>query len=220
MGQSQAARTSGARRQPTNRRPAWLDVEHNRTLQIVLLIATTVLPLAPAILLIVVPSIADRIEGLAYFGVFLINFLLTAHIVPVPGMSALAQAVIVRQAAHRELPWLIGIAGGLGMGIAEVVPYFVGNLGQRVERSYEDDIPEAARRWGERVTKPIAWLMHHFAEPTLFLLSAIPNPFYEVAGLSAGSTRLSFVRFIVPTLAGKLVRGLVLAYVGTHLPFV
>ena len=106
------------------------------------------------------------------------------------------------------------------MGIAEVVPYFVGNLGQRVERSYEDGIPEAARRWGERVTKPIAWLMHHFAEPTLFLLSAIPNPFYEVAGLSAGSTRLSFVRFIVPTLAGKLVRGLVLAYVGTHLPFV
>src|SRR5438552_10463378 len=87
MGQSQTARTSAERRQPTNRRPAWLDVEHNRTLQIVLLIATTVLPLAPAILLIVVPSIADRIEGLAYFGVFLINFLLTAHIVPVPGID-------------------------------------------------------------------------------------------------------------------------------------
>src|SRR5207237_9047096 len=121
----------GTRPPGSSRRPAWLDVEHNRTLQIVLLIATTVLPLVPAILLIVVPSIADRLEGLAYFGVFVINFLLTAHIVPVPGISALGQAVIIRQAAHRELPWLIGIARGLGMGIVEVVPDFVGHLGRR-----------------------------------------------------------------------------------------
>jgi membrane protein DedA with SNARE-associated domain len=74
-------------------------------------------------------------------------------------------------------------------------------------------------RWAERIARPIAWMMRHFAEVTLFVLSAVPNPFYEVAGLSAGATRVHFLRFIIPTVAGKLVRGLLLAYIGARLGF-
>jgi membrane protein YqaA with SNARE-associated domain len=47
------------------------------------------------------------------------------------------------------------------------------------------------------------------------VLSAIPNPLFEVAGLTAGSVRMQFRRFIVAVTGGKIVRGMLLAYYGT-----
>jgi membrane protein DedA with SNARE-associated domain len=186
---------------------------------IVLLAAVSILPIAPALVLLFDPGVTDGVETLAYAGVFVVNVLMTAHVMPLPGASALGQAVIVRQAGQREFPWVVGLAGGIGMGIGEVVPYYVGSLSQRVGRAYEQKIPHVLKRWGDRLATPVRWLMHRFPEPTLFILSAVPNPIYEVAGLSAGSTHLSFARFIVPTVAGKIVRGMLLAYVGTRIPF-
>jgi membrane protein DedA with SNARE-associated domain len=186
---------------------------------VVLLAASAIVPIVPALVLLLDPALTREVEGLTYAGVFVVNFLLTAHVAPVPGVSALGQAVIIRQASARELPWLVGIAGGLGMGLAEVVPYFVGGLGSDVSDVYEEKLPDIVTRWAERIARPIAWMMRHFAEVTLFVLSAVPNPFYEVAGLSAGATRVHFLRFIIPTVAGKLVRGLLLAYIGARLGF-
>lgn len=192
------------------------DARRHPVLHVGLLAATAVVPIAPALVLLFDPALTRRVEGLTYAGVFVVNFLLTAHVAPVPGVSALGQAVVVRQAAARGMPWLVGLAGGLGMGLGEVVPYYVGALGGDVSAVYEEKLPDVVTRWAERIARPIAWLMRHYAEVTLFVLSAAPNPFYEIAGLSAGATRLPFRRFIVPTVAGKIVRGMLLAYVGTR----
>jgi len=64
------------------------------------------------------------------------------------------------------------------------------------------------------VVRWVNWLMDRWGMLTLFALSAIPNPAFEIAGLTAGSVRMSFRRFIVSVTAGKIVRGVLIAYYG------
>ncbi len=58
--------------------------------------------------------------------------------------------------------------------------------------------------------------MAHYGMLTLFVLSAIPNPLFEIAGLTAGSVRMNFWRFMSSVTAGKIVRGLILAFLGAY----
>ena len=52
--------------------------------------------------------------------------------------------------------------------------------------------------------------------PTLFALSVIPNPVFEVAGWTAGATRYPFWKFMASVGPGKILRGLLLAYFGAN----
>ena len=58
--------------------------------------------------------------------------------------------------------------------------------------------------------------MVHYGMLTLFVLSVIPNPLFEVAGLTAGSVRMKFWRFMLPVAVGKILRGLILAFLGAY----
>jgi len=71
----------------------------------------------------------------------------------------------------------------------------------------------------DRVVRSVKWLMDHYGMPTLFLLSAVPNPLFEVAGWTAGATRYSFVRFMASVTPGKITRGILLAYLGEKIIF-
>jgi membrane protein YqaA with SNARE-associated domain len=71
----------------------------------------------------------------------------------------------------------------------------------------------------DAITQRVSWLMDHFGFLTLYALSAIPNVFFEVAGLTAGATRYPFTRFMVAVVSGKITRGLLLAYVGEKVLF-
>ncbi len=46
------------------------------------------------------------------------------------------------------------------------------------------------------------------------MLSAIPNPTFELAGITAGAVRMRFWRFMGAVLIGKNIRGLLLAFLG------
>jgi membrane protein YqaA with SNARE-associated domain len=65
----------------------------------------------------------------------------------------------------------------------------------------------------------VNWLMAHFGMPTLFTLSVVPNPLFEVAGWTAGATRYPFWKFMAAVTPGKITRGLLLAYVGEKVLF-
>jgi membrane protein YqaA with SNARE-associated domain len=71
----------------------------------------------------------------------------------------------------------------------------------------------------DKVTRAISWLMAHYGMPTLFVLSAVPNPLFEVAGWTAGATRYSFWRFMAAVTPGKVTRGILLAYLGERIIF-
>jgi membrane protein DedA with SNARE-associated domain len=48
------------------------------------------------------------------------------------------------------------------------------------------------------------------------VLSAIPNPTFELAGITAGASGMKFWRFMVAVLIGKNIRGLTLAFLGYY----
>lgn len=179
------------------------------------------LALAPGVALLFFPNFTDSVEGFGYFGVFITNLASTAtFFVPVPGLTAAAQALIIKEAADARLPWLVGVAGGLGMAIGEITAYYGGLLGAEMMRGRDLPGPRRFHATIERVVRGINWLMQRWGMATLFVLSAVPNPFFEVAGLTAGSVRMPFRRFMGAVTAGKIVRGILLAYLGTRLPFV
>ena len=51
---------------------------------------------------------------------------------------------------------------------------------------------------------------------TIFVLSVVPNPLFEIAGWTAGATRYPFWKFMASVTPGKVARGLLLAYAGAN----
>jgi len=149
-----------------------------------------------------------------YFGIFLANLASTATLfVPVPALTAAAQALIVSSATSLS-PFWVGVAGGLGMAIGEITAYVGGMAAAVIAREEELKAPGRLQPLIERVTRRVSQLMSRYGMLTLYVLSAVPNVFFEVAGLTAGATRYSFTRFLVAVTTGKITRGLLLAYFG------
>jgi len=156
----------------------------------------------------------ERFKGLGYVGIFFVNLVSTStFFFPVPGLTAAGQALIVSE-APRLGAWQVGLIGGIGMGLGEITAYVAGALGREVAHGRQVGGAMWFRRALLRVMRAVDWLMAHYGMLTLFVLSAVPNPVFEIAGLTAGAVRMNFWRFLGSVTAGKVVRGLALAYIG------
>ncbi len=195
--------------------------EH-KTIRLVSILTVMGLAIGQAIAMLVYDDeISNQLAGASYFSIFITNLASTAtFFVPVPGLTAAAQALIIDQGDKARFPWLIGAAGGLGMALGEITAYYGGYLGAEMMRGRDLPGPKQFHGTIQRVVRTIDWLMNRWGMATLFVLSALPNPLFEIAGLTAGSVRMPFRRFLGAVTAGKIVRGILLAYLGTRLPFV
>jgi membrane protein DedA with SNARE-associated domain len=176
--------------------------------------------LALSVLLLLLPLWVDlsedRLATFGYTGVFIANLLSTATVfVPVPGLTAAGQALIIQQGDVLN-PVIVGILGGTGMAIGEVTAYAAGTVGSEVAREEHIKVPRQVRPLAERVIAWVDWLMDHYGFGTLLVLSAIPNPTFELAGITAGASGMKFWRFMVAVLIGKNIRGLLLAFLGAY----
>lgn len=164
----------------------------------------------------------DRFATFGYGGVFLANLASTATVfIPVPGLTAVGQALIIQQGDVLN-PVFVGLLGGTGMALGEVTAYVAGTVGSEVAREGDVKAPRWLRPAAERVIRWIDWLMERHGFATLLVLSAIPNPAFELAGITAGVVRMRFWHFMLAVLIGKNLRGLVLAFAGRYgldLPF-
>jgi membrane protein DedA with SNARE-associated domain len=161
-----------------------------------------------------VPDLEDRLGNYGYAGIFLANLASTGTVfIPVPGLTAAGQALIIDQAKTLN-PVLVGLIGGTGMALGEVTAYAAGAAGSQAATEGRLQAPERIRPFVERVISWVDRLMDGYGFVTLLVLSAIPNPAFELAGLTAGASRMNFWRFMVAVLIGKNARGLFLAFVG------
>lgn len=181
--------------------------------------------LAPSLALLYVSleagssATSDWFGRLGYAGVFLANLAGTGTLfIPVPGVTAAAQALIISSADALN-PFWTGVIGGLGMALGEVTAYVAGMATSLIAREEEIKAPVRFQRLIARITGAVNWLMARYGMPTLFLLSVVPNPLFEVAGWTAGATRYPFLRFMAAVTPGKITRGLLLAYVGEKIVF-
>ncbi len=141
----------------------------------------------------------DRIAGLGaygYPGLFLVNLLASATLIlPVPGL-ALAFAV-----GSSLNPLLVGLATGAGSALGELTGYMAGYSGRGVIENQE------------RYAQVQRW-MARFGLWIIFVLSIIPNPAFDIAGIAAGAMRMPVWKFLLASLAGKTIKAALIAYLG------
>ncbi len=161
----------------------------------------------------------EDLETLGLPGIFLANFLGTATVfVPVPGLTAAAQVLIV--AGPRELglnPVAVVVAGASAMTLAESTAYLAGAVGRGVAEERQMPLRGRAGRWLRKMAGWVDRLMAHYGFATLLVLSAVPNPAFEFAGVTAGVVRMNFWRFLLAVGIGKTIRVILLVIVGDAL---
>ena len=146
-------------------------------------------------------SIRDHVEEFqqfGYMGIFIIALMANATVLlPAPGV-----AVIYAMGAVFNPLW-VGIAAGTGGAIGELSGYLAGFSGQAiVERT---DIYNRFRPW---VDKYGGW--------AILVLSAIPNPFFDIAGIAAGMAKIPMRTFFLFTWGGQLIKMTLFALAGHY----
>lgn len=140
----------------------------------------------------------DQFKEYGYLGVFLVALLANATVLlPAPGI-----AIIYAMGAVFN-PFGVGLAAGTGGAIGELSGYLAGFSGQAViERT---DVYNRIHPW---VDKYGGW--------AIMILSAIPNPFFDVAGIAAGIAKMRLRTFLLSTWVGQLIKMTLFALAGRY----
>ena len=114
-------------------------------------------------------------------------------VVPVPALA------ITCTASTFLNPAAVAIIAGLAGTIGELTGYFLGYSGSGVleRRSFYHRVENWMRRRG--------WLL-------LFVISAVPNPFFDIAGIAAGALRYPLWKYLTAVGLGKQVKFFMVAY--------
>ena len=146
-------------------------------------------------------SIRDRVEDFAaygYPGIFLIALMANATVfLPAPGVA------VVFAMGSIFNPIGVALAAGTGGAIGELSGYLAGFSGQAVVE--KTDIYNKINPWIEKYG---GW--------AILVLSAIPNPFFDIAGIAAGMAKMKPWRFLLFCWIGQLIKMAIFAYAGAY----
>jgi len=148
-------------------------------------------------------SYRDRIAELAsygYLGLFVVSAVGNATVLlPVPSLAAtfLAGGILS--------PMPAGVVSGAGMAIGELSGYLAGYGGTAIVETQD---------WG-KFEQLQSW-MHRHGFLTILVLSVIPNPVFDLAGVAAGLMHFPVWRFLLACFLGKSVKGIAFALVGAQ----
>jgi len=146
-------------------------------------------------------SIRDRVEEFeqfGYFGIFLIALMANATVLlPAPGV-----AIIYAMGAVFNPLW-VGLAAGTGGALGELSGYLAGFSGQAVVE--KTNIYNRFHPWVEKYG---GW--------AILVLSAIPNPFFDIAGIAAGIAKMPLKTFLIFTWVGQIIKMTLFAVAGHY----
>jgi uncharacterized membrane protein YdjX (TVP38/TMEM64 family) len=144
----------------------------------------------------------DQLRALSRYGylaAFLTPLLANATvIVPIPGVWVIAMLGTLYN------PMIVAILGGLGAAAGELTGYLVGYEGKGlVEQS-------------PRYMKIHQWMGQHerLADLVIMVMAVIPNPFFDLAGMAAGSLKIPVWRFYVFCALGSIIKMMAFAFGG------
>jgi len=145
----------------------------------------------------------SRLKDYGYAGVFIISFIGAASmILPTPALASVVGggAILNSYLGIPTFVW-VGIVAGLGEALGEFSGYAAG---------YGSRIMIQERPEYKRVQ---SWMERH-GVMTMFVMSVLPNPLFDVAGAAAGVVRMPLGRFFLSVLAGKIIKGMYMAALG------
>ncbi len=133
-----------------------------------------------------------------YLGIFIISAIGNVAILSpsAPMISALGGTIY-----H---PILSGLITALGAVTGELLSYFIG-------ASTHNYIPDS--KWNTNITE----FMKTNGSATIFIMSIIPNPFFDLAGITAGATNFPLWKFIFFSFFGKWIKFTIFALMGKKL---
>ena len=140
----------------------------------------------------------QQFAAYGYPGVFVVSLIGNATVIlPAPSL-----AVVFAMGAVLK-PVLVGLVAGVGEALGELTGYLAGFSGRAL-------IENRARY--EQIT---GWMRRNGAL-TVFFLSLIPNPFFDLAGMSAGALRYPVWKFLAFCWMGKTVKTTLVALAGAQ----
>jgi membrane protein DedA with SNARE-associated domain len=146
-------------------------------------------------------SIRDHVKDYAvygYPGIFLIALLANATVfVPAPGVA------VVFAMGSIFNPLGVALAAGTGGAIGELTGYLAGFSGQAVVERM--DVFSKINPW---IQKYSGW--------TILVLAAVPNPFFDIAGIAAGIAKMPLRRFLLFCWMGQLIKMAMFAFAGAY----
>jgi len=156
------------------------------------------LAVAVSLIIVVFRDELARFERYGYPGVFLVSLLGNATVIfPAPSL-----AVVFGMGGVLN-PLLVGLVAGVGEALGELTGYLAGYGGRAV---IED------REMYGRLEE---WMQRH-GSATILTLSAIPNPFFDLAGIAAGALRFPLAQFLLSCWVGKTIKTIAIAFAGAQ----
>lgn len=139
-----------------------------------------------------------HLQGYGYLGLFVLSIVGNATIIlPVPVILTAFVAGAVFN------PLIVALVVTSGATLGELTGYLVGYGSSDL---VEKDL---------RLQKVKKWI-DKFGLWTLFVLAAVPNPFFDLAGIVAGASETPIYKYLIYVWLGKLVKFGILAYLGSH----
>jgi membrane protein YqaA with SNARE-associated domain len=153
--------------------------------------------------------ISDQVAAFGrygYPGIFVLSLLSSATIVlPAPSLAVVSVMGAVLN------PVAVGLAAGAGEALGELTGYAAGYSGRAV---VADQV---------RYERVVAWT-HRYGLWLILVLSIVPNPLFDLAGIAAGALHVPLKHFLLVCWLGKTVKTTVFAVAGQSLlralPFV
>lgn len=140
---------------------------------------------------------ALEVRRVGYLGLFGLTLLSSGSIiVPVPGLAAVC---IVAAPEVGLNPLAVALISALAQALGELSGYLAGRSGANFlqKNRYYPRVQTEMQRHGAIV---------------LFVLAAIPNPVFDVAGMAAGSLKYPIQSFLAFVFAGKVLKSVGIAY--------
>lgn len=139
-----------------------------------------------------------ELAAIGYPGIFLVSLLGNATIVlPAPSLA------LVFAMGSALPPLLVGLSAGIGEALGELTGYAAGFGGRAIieeEQTYK---------------RLVAWMQRR-GGITVFVLSLVPNPFFDLAGIAAGTLRYPVWRFLLFCWMGKTIKTTLVAWAGSQ----
>jgi membrane protein YqaA with SNARE-associated domain len=141
----------------------------------------------------------QSLKGYGYLGAFVIGFLGNATVIlPAPSLAFTTALGGVLN------PLLVGLAAGAGEALGEITGYLAGISGKTIieNRTRYETVKGYMDRYG-------GWVF--------FVLAAIPNPLFDIAGIAAGVVRFPLWKFLLSAWVGKTLKAILFAGAGRQL---
>lgn len=139
-----------------------------------------------------------RLAAIGYPGIFLVSLLGNATIIlPAPSLA------LVFAMGSALPPLFVGLAAGVGEALGELTGYAAGFGGRAI-------VEDHARF--ERIQQR----MRGHVGLTILALSVFPNPFFDLAGIAAGTLRYPLWRFLLVCWLGKTIKTITVAWLGSQ----